>query len=452
MTTDVSSTAALDAALAEIDDDRLIELGAAMVDIASPTGRERPLAEHLAEQLSAIGADGQVQIVDTDADGEPTSANAHGRLGGRSAERPLLLYAPIDTVTTGDAALDEPWVGPELRPDMMAGAEVVDGVVYGLGAQNPKGHGACILMAAEALTRAGAEPPNDVLFGFGAAGMPSNRWWADRSDGHGRGCAALVSALRPADAVIAKTGWAISHEEVGLAWFTVSVGGSHTYVGSRHLPLPDQPYRNAIADAGRLVAGLEDWFETWAETHRSGLVAPQGVVSAIEGGWPNTPAFTTAVCRFHVDLRLSPRTTPDEAEAAFRAEVAGLAAAADIPADAVTVTPGVAIPGTTTDPDASVVRTAVSAWEAMEGRAHEPIGGLSGATDANILRAHGIPTARVGLPKLRPDRTDRAIDFQLGMNAVDVADMRRLTELLVRIALTHRADDRPSGGEQEASG
>ena len=71
----------------------------------------------------------------------------------------------------------------------------------------------------------------------------------------------------------------------------------------------------------------------------------------------------------------------------------------------------------------------------MEGRAHEPIAGLSGATDANILRAAGVPTARVGLPKIGAHHFEHPIDFQLGMNAVDVADMERLTELLIRIAI-----------------
>jgi succinyl-diaminopimelate desuccinylase len=229
--------------------------------------------------------------------------------------------------------------------------------------------------------------------------------------------------------VIAKTGWAVSWEEVGLTWFEVEVRGSHTYVGSRHL----LPYRNAIADAGHLVAGLERWFPTWADQHRTGLVAPQGVVAAIDGGWPHMPAFTTAVCRFWVDLRISPRTSPDEAAAAFGAEVDRLAA--EINAD-VSWRQTVAIPGTTTNPDEPIIMSSIRCWEDVNGRPHQPILGLSGATDANILRAMGVPTARVGLPKVAPARMpDQEIDFQLGMNAVDVDDMERLTRLLIRIAV-----------------
>ncbi len=413
---------ALAAALAAVDDERLIELCAAMVDIGSPTGGERALATHVAAVLDDVGFGGGVQEVAGDL------VAAHGTRHGPAGAPSLLLYAPLDTVTTARPELDLPWVGPELRPDMLPRAEVRDGVVIGLGAQNPKGHGACLLMVAEALAAADVRPIETIHVGFGGGGMPANAWAPDLADGHGRGCAALVQHLTPDAAVIAKTGWSVSHEEVGLVWITVDVAGTHTYVGSRHL----LPYRNAIADAAHLIQGLEAWFPTWAEEHRSGLVAPQGVVAAVEGGWPHAAAFTTAACRFHLDLRISPRTPSAEAVAAVEAEVARLAA--EIGADA-TCRATVTIDGTTTPADHDVVGRCVDAWEAMEQRPHRPVAGLSGATDANILRAAGVPTARIGLPKVAAERVGGEVDFQLGMNAVDVADLRRLTELLLRVVV-----------------
>ena len=338
----------------------------------------------------------------------------------------MCIRDSIDTVTVGDAASDLPWAGPRLRPDMMPVATVRNGLVLGLGAQNPKGHGACVLAAAEAIATAGLPLGRDLVVGFGAGGMPTNRRSPELPDGHGVGCAHLVDLLRPTEAVIAKTGWAVSWEEVGLTWFTVEVDGTHTYVGSRHL----LPYRNAIVSAAHIIQGLEHWFERWADEHRCGLVAPQGVVAAIEGGWPRMPAFTTAQCRFYVDLRLSPRTTPAEAASAFGTEVERLAN--QVEAD-VKWRQTIAIPGTTTDPAAPIITTAIQCWESLEGRPHQPITGLSGATDANILRAKGVPTARVGLPKVAVEKLE--LDFQLGMNAVDIDDMERLTRLLIRIAV-----------------
>ena len=66
-------------------------------------------------------------------------------------------------------------------------------------------------------------------------------------------------------------------------------------------------------------------------------------------------------------------------------------------------------------------------WEQIHGREHEPFTVMSGATDANILRGHDIPTARIGLAKSRLFD----IDFALGMNSVSVSELRRLTKFLV---------------------
>lgn len=91
----------------------------------------------------------------------------------------------------------------------------------------------------------------------------------------------------------------------------------------------------------------------------------------------------------------------------------------------------VAIPGTRTEPDQCIIQRAIRSWEAIEGKQHLAIEGLSGATDANILRGHGVPTARIGLPKANIP----GIDFQLGMNAVAIADLYKLTALLVHLAI-----------------
>ena len=73
------------------------------------------------------------------------------------------------------------------------------------------------------------------------------------------------------------------------------------------------------------------------------------------------------------------------------------------------------------------------AWEAIENRPHQPITGTSGATDANILRNRGIPTVRVGMPKV--SGTPFPVDFAMGMNAVDLRDAVKLTRHLVRVAV-----------------
>ncbi len=227
--------------------------------------------------------------------------------------------------------------------------------------------------------------------------------------------------------MIAKPGWTVSWEEVGLAWFEVRVHGTHTYVGSRHR----LPFRDPIVDAATVIGELEAWFGRYTAAHTDGTVAPQCIVAAIEGGWWHMAAVTPATCRFLVDVRLSPRTTPDEAEREFGDALAAIVARH--PGLDVECRRTVAIPGTASPVDSFVAEAAVEAWESIEGRPHEVVLANSGATDANILRAHGVPTVRVGMPKVHD--LPEEIDFQRGMNTVDVREMARLTRHLVRTAV-----------------
>jgi acetylornithine deacetylase/succinyl-diaminopimelate desuccinylase-like protein len=413
----------LQAAWAEIDHERLRALTVDMVGIPSPTGEERALAEYLAGRLGDAGLHATYQPID------PTQGNAVGRLPGAGDGPDLLLYAPIDTLTAGNEDEDVPWVAPALRDDMRPQATVRGDWVVGLGAGNPKGHGACVVAAAEAVRRAGIPLRGDLWVGLGAGGMPTNKRPVDAmtryNAGQGNGCSFMLEqGLHTDYAIIAKPGWSVAWEEVGLCWFKVQVRGTFGYVGARHRI----PYTNAIVDAGAVATGLEAWFAEYAARNTSGLVAPQGQIGAVEGGWTRTASLSPAVCNLYVDLRISPRTTPVDARRQFVAAMTDIAKA----------NPGVeldwemtlAIPGTSTPPDTWIVQSCARAWERVEGRPHQVARGTSGATDANILRLRGIPTARVGMPKLRED-SGAEVDFALGMNAVGVTDMARLTRLLV---------------------
>ncbi|MGY1608383.1 hypothetical protein [Geodermatophilus sp. SYSU D00700] len=416
-------------AWAHVDQRRLRELAVLVTSVPSPTGEERPLAEELAARLRGAGLDGRLQPLDD------RQANAWGRLAGTGSGPSLMLYAPVDTFTAGTEDEDLPWIGPQLRTDMRPGATVDGPYVTGLGASNPKGHAACVLAAAEAVAAAGVPLRGDLVAAFGAGGMPTNARplpGRDRANtGQGVGASFLLEqGLWTDAAVIAKPGWGASAAEVGLVWFDVWVGGTHTYVGSRHR----LPYVNAVAQAATVVHGLEAWFERYAAAHTDAVVSPQGVVSSIEGGWPRLAAATPGRVRIRCDVRLAPGRSPASLAREFRAAVAAIADRH--PGLDAAVETVLAIPGSATPEDAWVVRSTVAAWEAAEGRPHEVPAGLSGATDANILRNRGIPTVRIGMPKVGAvEPAPFEVDFARGMNTVDVRDMERLTRLLVRVAV-----------------
>ncbi|TMR05027.1 M20 family metallopeptidase [Actinomadura soli] len=421
-------SAAVARVMRQVTGEDLLAAITGIVDIPSPTGAEGELASWIAARLARDRVESQVQWIDG------RQANAVAVLRGSSGGASTLLYAPLDTFTTGDPAWDVPGAAPRMRPDMLPRAVVSGDLVQGLGAGNPKGHAACVLVALEALAASGIEPSGDVVAGFGAGGMPAfaveGIGTPGRANtGHGVGAAFLAERGFTTDhAVIAKPGWNVSHEEVGLVWLDITVPGEHTYVGSRHR----MPYRNAVALSGVVANRLEDWFEEYAARHEHGTMRPQGVVSSVAGGLGHLAASTPATVRLRVDVRLTTRQTPATVTREVRAFVAAMGR--DLGAD-LRVEQIAAVPASHTDPGSPVVRAAVRAWEAVAGVRHRPIRENSGATDANVLRMRGIPTARVGMPKVPRGPAGESVDYTLGMNLVDVREARRLVEVLVRTVL-----------------
>jgi acetylornithine deacetylase/succinyl-diaminopimelate desuccinylase-like protein len=320
----------------------------------------------------------------------------------------------------------------------------------GLGAANPKGHGACIVAAITAIRRAAIPLLGDLFVGFGAGGMPSNRRattvGADRWNvGQGVGCAFMLEqGVHPDYAVIAKPGWGVAWEEVGLCWFKVTVHGTFNYVGSRHR----LPYRNSIVGAATFVKELERWLPEYSSRNTSGLVSPQGQVGYIQGGWEHTASLSPAACVLLIDLRVSPRTAPGNAKRQFAAFIADVRSRH--PDLELTWEMVLSIAGSSTDPNNWVIQSCIEAWEAVEGQPHQALTETSGATDANVLRGRGIPTARVGMPKPIDDQGVE-VDFAMGMNATDVRHMTNLTRLLIHAAVatcTRRPSEHSCGGER----
>jgi acetylornithine deacetylase/succinyl-diaminopimelate desuccinylase-like protein len=416
-----------EAATAHVDEDLVREIVVAMTSIPSPPGQERPLAEFLVDRGRSQEIESDLQLIDD------LSGNAVLRLRGQGGGPELLMYAPIDTHTTGSAEDDVPWVGAGLRRDMVPDAFVAGQYVMGLGANNPKGHAACIVAAIEALKRAELPLPGTVIAGFGAGGMPTNNppshGPARRNIGHGTGCSYMLEqGVRGDFAIIAKTGWAVAWEEVGISWIRIRLRGELNYTGIRHFV----DYRNPILQLPRLIEGLEDWFPKYTAENTSGLVAPQGSIGAIEAGWTYKPTFVPAAADLYLDLRLSPRTSPEEVKAQFGEALRTLQDAhpeLDLTWDMI-----LAIPGTSTDPSSWIVQSCMRAWEEVEGSSHSARANQSGATDANILRGTGIPTARIGLARV-PEDAPVPNDFSKGMNVVDTPNMVKLTRALIYAAV-----------------
>jgi len=380
----------LQQAVSLVDEGRMRAFNRAITDIHSPTGAEREASEWLVAHMRDIGLDAFYQPLDE------RSGNAVGRLRG-SGGPSLLLYAPIDTHLRADPEEDVPWVGPELRPDMLPKAYIADnGDVIGLGAANPKGMVTALTEAVRCVRLAGVPLRGELILAFAGGGMPVMPAPGEPRQNHGlsSGVIYMLTHGVAADfAIICKPGWAAAWEEVGLCWFKVTVRGQMGYAGmTRTFP----NFRNAVVHAATFVLALEEWLPKYQARNTSGLCAPQGVIAAIRGGWPHKPAFSSAAAEVYIDLRCNPRTPPAEVKAQFTAAIDDiLRQHRELSLDWQMTA---AYPGSYTDPENWIVQSAMRGWEFVEGTAHQALTDTSGQTDASALRHWGIPTVRIGYP------------------------------------------------------
>jgi len=402
-----------------LDKEWMLAQLARIVDIPSPLGEERAIAEHLVSLMKEMEIKASVQPIDA------LSANAIGELGDGDGPS-VMLFAPLDTALSGIESEEVPWIGPAMRPDHLPRARIEGDGVVGLSADNPKAHIISIIAAVAAVRNAGVPLSGRIVIALGAGGAPSNkrpsleRW----NVGHGTGCEFLLQQGVRADfAIVAKPGFAVQHEEVGVCWFRVRVHGTQSYVGRKHVLVED----NAIVKAAELIPFLERWFKEYADRHTDGLVAPQGAIGAIEGGWKYKPAFTPAACDIYVDLRISPRTTPMEAWRELNEAILRFSKEKNFLVDCNLIT---AVEGPGSSEKDWIVQSAIRAWEAVEGRKHEPFKLTSGQTEAVIFRRHGIPTARLGLPaQMSPTGGER---MKHSMGITRAGGMLKLAEVLAR--------------------
>jgi acetylornithine deacetylase/succinyl-diaminopimelate desuccinylase-like protein len=411
----------LDRARSAVDSAEIERLLVGMVNTPSPTGGEAPLARWLVEQMAVSGLDASYQAI---SEGQ---GNAIGRIRGAGGGPTLLLYGHIDTHLSGRDEEDSPATHGTL-PAMSRPAAYRDGdQLFGLGAGNPKSYSACMLSAATAVARAGIPLHGDLVVGLAAGGMPMNApaCAPQQNIGQGAGCTFMLQqGLRPDFAVIGKPGHAVAWEEVGVCYFRVRVKGLFGYAGARHI----LEYKNPIVDAATVIRELEEWCQRYTAANTSDYVAPQAAIGAIRGGWPHTPSFIPAWTDIHLDVRVSPRGDPLNVRRQLDSALEEICARH--PELELDLRMELAITGSRTDPESWVIGSCVRAFEDVERRPHVPIEATSGATDAEILRMWGIPTARFGMASSVRSETP---SLEMDMDSVELPSMSRFVDALLYV-------------------
>jgi len=380
----------LDKVLDHLNPDRMRDLLVKLIEIPSPTGGEREISQFMASYLTdAVGIDAAYQPV------TQVTGNVHGAIPGsgrgESAGARLLLYAPIDTHLDPD--VDVPTVGKELREDMIPNARVDGDLVYGLGASNPKCMVAGLTEVVHAVRDAGVDLRGDLTLAFAGGGMP---WSNSRRDHFGTSSGVmhlLTHGLWPDYTVVLKPKYGVYAEDPGMCWFKVSVYGTLGYAGvTRGAP----GFRSSIVPAATVIQEIEQWLPEYTRRNTGGGILPEGWISAVRAGDPDKPAFPSATTEIYLDVRVAGQTTPADVRHQFGQLIADIRERhRDVEIEWEMYC---SIPAGLTAPDSWIIQSAQRGWEHEEQQPYLETALQAGQTDTAIIRALGIPAARIGYP------------------------------------------------------
>jgi acetylornithine deacetylase/succinyl-diaminopimelate desuccinylase-like protein len=420
---DADRQAAYEKARAKLNPERLKTLLFELTNIHSPTGATGIISEFVARRLRSIGMTARLDPM------SEISSNVLGEKRGLGGGATLLLYAPIDTHLEGDES-DFPWAGQEQFVDLRPAATMVGDWVYGLGSSNPKAMVAGLIEVATALLEADIPLAGDLNIGFADGGMPVTIPQRNNA-GMSNGVHHLLNrGMAPDFAIVMKPWNWVYHEEPGMGWFKIFVKGTLGYAG---VPRGLSAFRSSVVPAATVITALEQWLIDYAERNKSGDIYPHGWIAGVRGGWPERPAFPSAVTEIFFDVRISPRTTPGEVKAQFAAFMADLAVRhPEIDCDWEMYG---SVPGGTTDPDNWIIQSARRGWEHIEQKPYSRPDALGGQTDGAALRRLGVPTARIGWPWPAEGSPEPIAEGLGGMGATYVPDLMPCLEKILYAAI-----------------
>jgi acetylornithine deacetylase len=342
------------------DAERLADLTLELVEVESPTGDTREVAELYATRLEEIGLD-----VDVRRDAFPATPTVIGRLHGDREGPRLVLNGHLDTVPVAHE-------GPPRREADR---------VYGRGAADMKGALACAAEAARFLRESGAFAGELAIVAIGLHEAPGGRG-EDLThlfqDGFTADYAVVCELSRPGSVVV-------SHMGQATAEVTISRDGMPTHELQTPAGTP-----HPIQAAARVIEAIRHRNAELARTEHPWVGAETYFLGEVHGGdfynrFPST-------CRLVGTRRWAPGNSFDAAEAEYRALLDGVAAET----------------GCTIDLDLQLVRSAYEIdpkhplVEALQ-EAHREVTGETLApagwkvvADGALWSAAGIPTVYHG--------------------------------------------------------
>lgn len=297
--------------LAHIDRDELAQLGCDLVNIPSPTGQEKAVAEYILHWFQESGLKPVRQEVEVD------RPNAVGILKGDGTGLSLGFNGHMDTSFTGTQ--EDLRMVAAVEPDSELKGSIKDGKVRGLGISNMKGGVAAFMMAGKALKKSGIKLKGDIIFAAVVGEIsrtPIGPWQTKEYRGEGAGTRHLLTHGMHSDYAVVADG-----SDMNIVWTQTGVvqikittfGKAEAAWGTKRSTHP-MVKLNAIVKMTKIIEALEKWAERFEEQYiyksPTGPIYPKVNIGAIEGGAPYRPNYFPGVCSIYVDIRTPPQVRP----------------------------------------------------------------------------------------------------------------------------------------------
>ena len=297
--------------LEQVDRDELARLACDLVNIPSPTGQEKALAEYILEWFRAQGLKAVRQEVEVD------RPNAVGVLKGDGTGLSLGFNGHMDTSFTGTA--EDLRMVAAVEPDSELQGSIKDGKVRGLGISNMKGGVAAFMIAGKALKKSGIKLKGDLILAAVVGEIsrtPIGPWQTKEYRGEGAGTRHLLTHGMHTDFAVVADG-----SDMNIVWTQTGVvqlkvttfGKAEAAWGTRRATHPPAKL-NAIVKMTKIIETLEKWAEEFEERYiyasPTGPIYPKVNIGAIEGGAPYRPNYFPGVCSIYVDVRTPPQVRP----------------------------------------------------------------------------------------------------------------------------------------------
>ncbi len=303
-----------EALLSSIREEEVGALVMDLVNIPSPPGRERGVAEYILNWFQQHGIEARRQEIADD------RLNAIGVISGSGGGKSLTLNGHMDTAFGGEDD-DGLVLGPEAgQPEYQPRSFVKDRRIYGQGVTNDKGSVAAFMTAAKAIANSSITLKGDLVLAAVCGEIeraPVDEYRGIEYLGFGFGTSHLLSYGVLTDMAIVAEPCQSENSQFGVTWGLP--GGIYLKISCFGRPLY-APYtkreagQNAVATAARVIDAIETWGAAFEAQNRyefeNGIIVPKVNLGAIRGGLPYKPNYSPGVCNLYVDIRIPPQRDP----------------------------------------------------------------------------------------------------------------------------------------------